>query len=177
MSKISPKCTERGQRRLELCPITIQDAKLFVSCYHRHHQPPASGLFAVAVHREGAIVGVAIVGRPVARGNQDGWTAEVTRLATDGTKNACSILYGAAWRACRALGYRRLVTYTLASEPGTSLKAVGWRCIGKVHARSWNCKSRPRIDHSPLQEKLKWEAPMRKMGADPGAGSERDGDA
>lgn len=109
--------------RLFLHPITIQDAKEFVRRHHRHHKPPVSGLFAVGVAEDGAEYpnGVAIIGRPIARRLQDGYTAEVTRLCTDGTPNACSMLYGAAWRACRALGYRRLVTYTLPEEGGSSL--------------------------------------------------------
>src|SRR5690242_9566683 len=115
--------------RLSLVPITLTDAHEFVRQHHRHHRP---------------VVGVAVVGRPVARGLQDGYTAEVTRLATDGCRNACSMLYGAAWRAARALGYRRLVTYILASEPGTSLRAAGWKCLGEVKGRSWDCASRPR---------------------------------
>ena len=98
--------------------MSVQDAKAYVKEHHRHHAPPLSGLFAVAVAEGEVVRGVAIVGRPVARGNADGWTAEVTRVATDGARNACSMLSGACWRAARALGYRRLVTYTLESEGG-----------------------------------------------------------
>jgi len=79
-------------------------------------------------------------------------------VATDGTRNACSMLYGAAWRAAKALGYRKLITYTLASEPGTSLRAAGWSVVGEVRGRSWSCASRPRVDKHPLQDKLRWEA-------------------
>lgn len=100
------------------------------------------------------------MGRPVARHNDDGWTCEVTRVATDGCKNACSALYGAAWRAAKALGYRRLITYTLASEPGTSLRAAGWRVIGQVKGRSWWTPTRPRFDKHPTLDKIAWEAPM-----------------
>lgn len=145
--------------RLELVPITITDAKVFVQQRHRHSAPPGSGLFAVACALGGEVVGVAIVGRPKARGLQDGWTAEVVRLATSGERNACSMLYRAAWRACRALGYRILVTYTLASEPGTSLRAAGFREVARVRGRSWSCKSRPRVDRHPTQEKIRWELP------------------
>lgn len=141
-----------------LVPCSIQDAREYVRQFHRHHGAPLSGLFAVAVATDEELVcGVAIVGRPVARALQDGWTAEVTRVATDGTKNACSALYAACWRAARALGWRKLVTYTLASEPGTSLRAAGWRIVGEVTARSWHCKSRPRVDRAPLQAKIRWE--------------------
>ena len=143
---------------LSLVPCSVQDAREYVRQQHRHHAPPVSGLFAVACAKDDAICGVAIVGRPVARMLQDGWTAEVTRLATDGSKDACSLLYGACWRAARALGYRRLVTYTLATEPGTSLRAAGWREVGRVEGRSWSCASRPRVDRHPKQDKIRWEA-------------------
>jgi hypothetical protein len=156
---------------IAVVPCSIQDAREFVHQFYRHHGPPVSGLFALACARkisnattddafplpDSAICGVAIVGHPVARMLQDGWTAEVSRLATDGTQNACSMLYAACWRAARALGYRRLVTYTLASEPGTSLIAAGWREVGRVTARSWDCPIRPRVDRHPLQEKIRWE--------------------
>jgi len=146
--------------RLRIVPITLREANAFVARHHRHHGPVAGHLFALAVADERPEVrGVAIVGRPVARLNQDGLTAEVTRLASDGCPNACSALYAASWRAARALGYRRLGTYTLASEPGTSLVAAGWRLVGEVRGRPWSCPSRPRVDVHPLQHKLRWEAP------------------
>lgn len=106
-------------------PITLREASAFVVAHHRHHKPPRGMLFAIgcALDRDHPIVGVAIIGRPVARMLADGWTAEVTRLATDGSRNACSYLYGAAWRAARAIGYRRLVTYTLPEEGGAACAA------------------------------------------------------
>lgn len=143
---------------LSLCPITIADAALFVARHHRHHRRPAGGLFAVAVAKGDDVVGVAIVGRPVARLAADGYTAEVTRLCTLGSKNACSMLYAACWRAARALGYQRLITYTLPEEGGASLRAAGWRLIGEAGGGSWSRRQRPRIDHHPLQVKLRWEA-------------------
>lgn len=142
---------------LRLVPISISDANEFVRQHHRHHRPSVSGLFAVACAQGERVCGVAVIGRPVARGLQDGYTAEVTRVATDGTRNACSMLYGAAWRAAKALGYRRLVTYTLATETGTSLRAAGWRVVGEVTGRSWDCPSRPRVDRHPTQNKIRWE--------------------
>lgn len=142
---------------LRLVPTTIGDAREFVAQHHRHHGSPVSALFAIAVADGDVVRGVALVGRPVARALQDGYTAEITRCCTDGAKNACSMLYGAAWRAAKALGYQRLVTYTLASEPGTSLVASGFRIVGRTTARSWDCASRPRVDRAPLQEKLRWE--------------------
>ena len=113
---------------------------------------------SVAVNDGSAVRGVAIVGRPSARMLQDGYTAEVVRVATDGARNACSMLYGACWRACRALGYQRLVTYTLPEEGGGSLRAAGWRCIGEAGGGSWSRKGRPRVDLHPTQVKMRWEA-------------------
>lgn len=143
---------------LSLVPMSIRDAQEFCAQHHRHHRPPVGGLFAVGATDGTTVRGVAIVGRPVARLSDDGWTAEVTRVATDGARNACSLLYAACWRAARALGFRRLITYTLASESGASLRAAGWRTVGEVRGRSWSCESRPRVDHHPLQDKLRWEA-------------------
>lgn len=143
---------------MTLVPVTFREACAFISAHHRHHRPPQGCLFCVGAEDDGKIVGVAVVGRPVSRRLQEqGWTAEVTRLATDGTRNACSMLYAAAWRAARALGWRRLVTYTLPEEGGTSLRAAGWKLIGEAGGGSWSCPSRPRVDTHPLQRKLRWE--------------------
>ena len=143
---------------MNLMPLTLGEARAFVDQHHRHHRAPVGGLFAIGLERAGDVVGVAIVGRPVARALQDDWTAEVTRVAVlEGVGHGCSKLYAACWRAARAMGYRRLVTYTLEREPGTSLTAAGWRVVGAVSARSWHCPSRPRVDRHPLQGKLRWE--------------------
>lgn len=141
---------------LHLVACTITRARAFVAAHHRHLGPPVSGLFAVGVAQGAELVGVAIVGRPVARGLQDGATAEVTRVCTLGTRNACSMLLGACRRGCIALGYHRLVTYTLAAEPGTSLRATGWREVAAVRGRTWNCPSRPRSAHAGA-DKRRWE--------------------
>lgn len=117
---------------LELIPMTLREANAFVEQHHRHHKPVVGHKFSIGVSDGEKVVGVAIVGRPVGRFLDDGWTLEVTRLCTDGTHNACSMLYAAAWRAARAMGYRRVVTYILESETGASLKAAGWKCIGKA---------------------------------------------
>jgi len=105
----------------------------------------------------GELVGVAIVGRPVARHRDDGRTLEVTRLCTNGTKNACSKLYSAAWRAGREMGYERIGTYILSSESGISLRAAGWKELYKTQGGSWNRKKRPRIDKHPLENKTLFE--------------------
>lgn len=114
--------------------------------------------FCVAANCEGKIVGVAIVGRPVARMASDGWTLEVVRVATDGTANACSALYGACRRAAFALGYKRLITYTLAEEGGASLRGAGFKLLGEAGGGAWGREGRPRVDKHPTQTKLKWEA-------------------
>jgi hypothetical protein len=145
---------------LEIVPISLAEANEFIRRYHRHHRPVTNGYrFCLAVADGEKVVGVAIVGNPVARSLSDGWTVEVRRTCTDGTRNANSMLYGAAWRAARALGYKKLVTYTLPSESGSSLRGAGWRCIGQAGGGTWNRPKcgRPRVDLMPNQQKLRWE--------------------
>ena len=126
--------------------------------HHRHHRAPVGGQFAIGLAVCGELRGVAIVGRPVARALYNSWTAEVLRVAVlDSTPNACSKLYAACWRAARAMGYRKLVTYTLESEPGTSIGAAGWKLVGKVKGRSWDTPSRPRVHLYPEQNKFRFE--------------------
>lgn len=143
--------------QLQLQPITLREAREFVRLHHRHHPPPQGGIVAIGLNDGTDVIGVIIIGRPVARMLQDGWTAEVTRCCTLGHANAPSMLYGAAWRAARALGYTRLITYTLAAEPGTSLMAAGWKLVGLTKGHSWNVPSRPRVDKHPLGQKTLWE--------------------
>ena len=146
-----------GKKVLTAMPISLVEANTFVSLHHRHHHAVVGHKFSIGAALGDNVVGVVIVGRPVARGLDDGLTLEVVRLATDGTRNACSFLYGAAARATFALGYRRLGTYILASESGVSLKAAGWHLVGEVKGRSWNTSSRPRVDKHPIQGKLRFE--------------------
>jgi hypothetical protein len=143
---------------LELQPLTLREARLFIARHHRHHQPPRGWKFGIAVNDGEKIVGVIVVARPKARMLDDGYTAEVTRCCTDGTKHTASMLYAAAWRAARAMGYHRLITYTLVEEPGTSLIAAGWKSLYQTEGGSWNRQSRPRIDNHPLGQKTLWEA-------------------
>src|SRR5205085_12020733 len=129
-----------------------------VAAHRRHHPPPRGHKWSIAVEEQGQIVGVAIVGRPVARALDDGFTLEVTRLCVrPGVPNACSMLYGAARRVAKEMGYRRIVTYTLAAEPGTSLRASGWTDAADVPGRSWSRTSRPRTDRHPTTDKRRWE--------------------
>ena len=143
--------------KLTAVPMPLDEANAFVKQQHRHHGPVIGHKFSIGAALGDKIVGVAIVGRPVARYRDDGLTLEVTRLATDGTRNACSFLYGACARAAFALGYKRIGTYILKSEPGASLRAAGWRLIGETPGRSWSVPSRPRVDKHPLQGKLLFE--------------------
>lgn len=145
---------------LRLVPVSFADASAFVATWHRHHKPPTGHKFSIGVAAGTQLVGVAMVGRPIARHLDDGATLEVNRTATDGTANANSMLYGAAWRAASALGYRRLITYTQAGESGASLRAAAWRVVAERPARpGWDMPSRPRedkgVDHMP---RTLWEA-------------------
>lgn len=144
---------------LHIVPCTIEQANDFVAHFHRHHGPVVSARIALAVaDQSGFVHGVALAGRPVARYVDDGKTIEVNRVATDGFRNACSILYGAVWRAARAIGYSRCITYTLAEECGASLRATGWRCIGERKSHQWSNPGRPR-EFNPVfaLPKVRWE--------------------
>lgn len=144
---------------LELVPITRDEAVAFVVRHHRTHaKRPVGWRFGVGAARDGEIIGVAMVSNPKARMLNDGWTVEVSRVCVlEGHPNACSLLYGACWRAARALGFRRLITYTLPSEGGASLRGAGWTLIGEAGGGSWSRRERPRIDEHPTQIKLRWE--------------------
>lgn len=144
---------------LEICPMPLDEAYAFIAVHHRHHGPPQGAKFAIGCMdlKQGCIAGVAVVGRPVARLLQNDWTLEVTRTCSAGGFNVNSFLYGACWRAARALGYKKLITYTLQEESGASLRGAGWKCLGEAGGGSWNRKTRPRVDKHPLQCKLRWE--------------------
>ncbi len=145
---------------LALQPIDFDEACRFIKRLHRHHRPPLGSKFQIGVNDGKKLVGVIIAGRPIGRRIDDGVTTEATRCCTDGTRNACSMLYGAAWRATQALGYWRMVTYTLPSEGGASLKAAGAVFVGmagKKGGGGWSCETRPRLDDHPTEEKWRWE--------------------
>jgi L-amino acid N-acyltransferase YncA len=144
-------------RVLELVPLGLDEANAFVNKHHRHYAGRVGHKFSIGVAEDGTVRGVIIAGRPNARGADDGYTLEVLRCCTDGVKNGCSMLYGAAWRAARALGYRRLITYISVNETGASVYAANFRCVGEVRGRSWNCEARPRVDVNPKQDKLRFE--------------------
>lgn len=159
-------------RGLTLAPCTLEEANAFVDLHHRHHKPTPVARFSLAAVRAQGVVGVVIVGNPKARLADDGWTLEVTRLATDGTPNVCSFLYGAARRATFALGYSRLLTYTLASEGGSSLRASGFTLEAQIEGESWERRSRSsgRLsvdDRNPIGDKLRWCAGVKRFEAVP----------
>ncbi len=142
---------------LKLQPIDFSEACAFVARLHRHHRPPLGSKLQIAANDGEKVVAVIIAGRPVSRHLDDGTTLEVTRCCTDGSRNACSILYAAAWRSAKALGYVRMVTYTLPEEGGASLKAAGWKCVGEAGGGSWTNNTRQRADDHPLCSKWRWE--------------------
>ena len=129
---------------LEIRPIILRDANIYVAQHHRHNIPTNGHKWSLACYDNDRLCGVAIAGQPVARKLDDGLTIEIRRVCTDGTYNACSILYGACARVAKAMGYKRIITYTLQSEPGTSLKASGFINEGDAGGTSWDVPSRPR---------------------------------
>lgn len=127
---------------LRIVPITFKDACAFVRDNHRHNKPPIGHKFSIGLKLGDVLVGVAMAGRPVARALDDGLTIEVNRTCTDGTRNANSMLYGAVWRAAKAMGYTRAITYTQADECGASLRGAGWAKVAELAPRSsWAASS------------------------------------
>jgi hypothetical protein len=146
---------------LRLVPMTLAQANEHVAAWHRHNRPVPGAKFSIgAADDDGILHAVAICGRPVARAFDDGDTIEVCRVASDGTRNACSMLYGACSRAAFALGYRRVITYTQIDESGSSLRGAGWKVIAKRPTRvGWSVPSRPRDNgkYVPSNRQL-WES-------------------
>ncbi len=142
---------------LRLLPIELRDANALVAKWHRHSKPVRGQKFSIAVVTGVVVCGVAIAGRPMARQLQNGLTIEVLRVCTNGTRNACSILYGACCRAAAAMGYTLAITYTLASEGGASLRVVGFVKVAETKDRQWECPSRPRAERDLIGDKIRWE--------------------
>lgn len=137
--------------------ISIRKAKLVVADWHRHLDAPQGAIVAIAAWEGSKLVGVAMIGRPPARRNDDGETAEVIRVATDGTPNACSFLYSRAKRLAQAMGFVKVKTKTLPEESGASMRAVGATYHGLSRGGSWNRVNRQRQDKAPTCQKLRWE--------------------
>lgn len=137
--------------------ISIRKAKQAVTLWHRHLDAPQGAIVAIAAWDAGRLVGVAMIGRPPARRDDDGETAEVIRVATDGTPNACSFLYSRAKRLAQAMGFVTVKTKTLPEESGASLRAVGAVFTGESRGGSWDRVNRRRQDSAPTCPKLRWE--------------------
>jgi hypothetical protein len=147
---------------LILRPLTLAAANALVAQLHRHHKPATGHRFSLGAFKPAEaggerLVGAAIVGRPVARMSDQYGIAEVTRLVTDGTPNAASFLLGATARAAKAMGFAAIQTFTLAGEPGTSLRAAGWRRVEISAGGPWDCPTRPRRRDQPEEPKTRWE--------------------
>lgn len=144
-------------------PVTLTEAAEFVRNFHRHNKPPAGGVFAVGASNGQQMVGVAIVGRPVSRHLDNGETLEVTRccVTDEAPRGACSFLYARCWKAAKALGWRKLITYTLQSESGASMRGAGWKCVAELNGNTgtgW--QTRPGREWQAVvgQAKFRWEA-------------------
>jgi hypothetical protein len=143
---------------MEAVPLHLREANEFVAKYHRHNLPAVGCKFAVGAALDRKLVGVAIAGRPVARWLDDGKTLEVLRVATDGTPNACSFLYARCAKIARLMGYATVITYTLESEGGASLRAVGAKPTGPLESHEWSNPDRPRkSQHVYHETKYRWE--------------------
>lgn len=157
--------------QLRVVPVTLRQANDFVGVHHRHSGRRQGHKASIGAAVDGRLVGVAILSMPSGRGLNGTATAEVARLCTDGTRNACSFLYGAAARLAASLGFARLVTYTLETETGASLRAAGFEFDGRLWPRSWDCEGRPRggdgSNSSPGVARLRWFRDLRtKRGSD-----------
>lgn len=141
---------------LKIRPIHLKAAGEYVKQYHRHNIPPVGGKYAVACYDNDRLCGVAICGRPVSRRLDDGITLEIYRCCTDGTINACSKLYGACCRVARDMGYERIITYTLESESGASLRASGFKCDGSAGGTEWTGTRKRSYYVSPKEMKNRW---------------------
>lgn len=142
---------------MEARPIKRELANRFIKENHRHHGPVVGDLFRTGAFWQGSLVAVACAGRPSARHLDDGFTVEVTRCCTQGFHNAASFLYGRILKAAAAIGYREAITYTLYSEPGTSLNASGWRKVALTRGGSWDRPARARTDKAPTVPKMRWQ--------------------
>lgn len=142
---------------LELVPITLRKSNVFVDAHHRHSKRVRGQKWSVSVANGAGVCGVAIAGQVRARELEDGFTIEIYRVCTDGTRNACSKLYGAICQSARAMGYRKAITYTLASENGASLRAAGFVPVAEVKDRQWDCPSRRREQRDLVGDKVRWE--------------------
>lgn len=140
---------------MEIRPITFNEACEFIKLHHRHHKPTVGHKFSIGVYDAEKLIGVAVCGRPVSRHLDDGTVCEINRLCTDGTYNACSMLYGACSRIAKEMGYKKIITYILESENGASLKASNFVCEGEAGGTHWTGK-RDKGQEIPHEKKTRW---------------------
>lgn len=151
--------------KLQTVPLELKEANEFVAALHRHHDPVYRDKFRVGAQKNGKLVGVVQVGRPVSRNLDDGKTVEVTRLCSNGERNVCSFLYGKAAKIAQEMGYSKIITYILQSEPGVSLKAAGWTLEDpSCGGGNWSCPSRKRNTTAPTEKKQRWCKVLSKEG-------------
>ena len=130
---------------MRIVPIDWKTARKFVYDEHRHHVPPIGRIFQLGLKTGETLVGVAICGRPVGSKIDYRKILDVGRLCVlENNPNACSKLYATCARIAKEMGYESITTYTLESEPGTSLKAAGWICEGKTGSLGKNHGSKNR---------------------------------
>ena len=146
---------------MEIRPLTFKEACQFVDQHHRHHRPSVGCKFCIGLYDDEKLIGCAICGRPVSRHLDNGLVCEITRLCTDGTRNACSMLYGACCRTAKAMGYKSIITYILASENGASLKASGFSCEGAAGGTHWT-GVRNKGQDMPKEMKTRWRRALAK---------------
>lgn len=149
---------------MEIRPITLKEASNFINSYHRHHKATVGHKFSVGLYEGDKLIGCAVCGRPVSRFLDDGLTCEINRLCTDGTRNACSMLYGACCRIAKEMGYRKIITYILKSEDGASLKASNFICDGEAGGTHWTGE-RNKGQDIPNEMKTRWHRDLAKAGA------------
>lgn len=156
---------------MQVRAIAQREARDFIDCNHRHNRAPIGWKFGAGIYNDADLVGVVWVGRPVARALDDGSTLEINRCCVAPTGlawNACSQLYGWACREAERLGYRKVITYTLESEKGSSLKASNFTPVARTKGGTWNCPSRPRTDKAPTCRKIRWQRDLRPKEIDSG---------
>lgn len=164
---------DRVLKKREIIPLSLKEANQFIIKHHRHHWKVQGHKFSIGLKEGDKLIGVAICGRPVSRHLDDGYTLEVLRVCVlEGYKNACSQLYSACARIAKEMGYKKIITYILKSEPGTSLKAAGWQKEDEVKGKSWDCQARHRelyvVDlfgqkqKYPLEDKQRWAKILKK---------------
>jgi hypothetical protein len=162
---VQQRAVEPTESVVRIVPLTLAQANELIARLHRHHKKVVGHRFSIGLEVEGELVGAAVIGRPVARMVEQYRTAEVTRLVTDGTYNACSALYGAAARIAKEMGFDKIQTYILATEPGTSLKASGWVLEAETSGGDWNHSKKnagTRRTDQPMEPKQRWVRVLRE---------------